>query len=136
QAATVDGADAPVRSAAAAIVEPRASATTARATAHRMRRWRAGGAPASLEDSTGAVGTTAGSVSSIVGGTSDIGVRVGGWLGTSVIGIPSAAADQAAHRGAAATRAGELLHELLHLGELLDQTVDVGECGAGARGDP
>src|SRR6185295_2173011 len=38
--------------------------------------------------------------------------------------------------GAASAGPRDLLHQLLHLAELLDQPVDLGQVGSGAGGDP
>src|SRR5258705_9885553 len=48
---------------------------------------------------------------------------------------PSSSPDRQAAEHAASATAGELLHEALHLAELLDQPVDLGQRSAGARGD-
>src|SRR5438093_12906768 len=92
-----------------------------------------GDAPGSGASAAGAGAGSTGAAPGL-GWSSGCGFSIGrDW--SSVMSPSSSPDGQAAERAASATP-GELLHEALHLAELLDQAVDLGQRGARARCDP
>jgi hypothetical protein len=83
----------------------------------------------------------AGSVAGI-GGGSELAAGAGSVASTrlvvwSSVMSPSSSPDRhAAEEAATAAASGELLHQALHLRELLDQPIDLGQRGPGSGRDP
>src|SRR6478609_4511700 len=149
---TVDPTDRPVMIAATAAVVPRMRITIARAAAQRTRppRRRPEAAPLATTGAETAQATSfswSGSVLEVrpagvtgVRVVSSSPIAAGSVPGfcSSVIVAPSAGSSPAGQRaeGRTLAAAGELLHELLHLEELLHEPVDVRQGRARAGGDP
>src|SRR6185436_10446984 len=122
------------------------TAIAPRATAQRRRLGPAGASTGVTGAArlAGSAGTNSSDGAASDGWVAGVGVTVVGSHGSvcwSVIGrspqlrIESSAAGQGAHGGPPTASPGELLHDLLHLGELLHETIDVGKGGPGAGRD-